>query len=130
MAILKCKMCGGDLLITDGSTIAECEYCGSIQTLPRVNDDRLASFYERANDLRMSHEFDKAVEICKKWGMPYIDLWHSCYLNPNLSWMHDDTKIAAENRKENKCYYADNQHLTSKGYDFTAELIENWINTL
>ena len=66
MAILKCKMCGGDLVITPGSTIAECEYCGSMQTLPRVNDERLASFYERANDLRMSHEFDKAAEIYEK----------------------------------------------------------------
>lgn len=66
MALLKCKMCGGDLVITPGTTIAECEYCGSMQTLPRVSDDRLASFYERANDLRMSHEFDKAVEIYEK----------------------------------------------------------------
>ena len=66
MAVLKCKMCGGELGIAPGITIAECEYCGSMQTLPRVNDDRLASFYERANDLRMSHEFDKAVEIYEK----------------------------------------------------------------
>lgn len=66
MAVLKCKMCGGVLSIASGETIAECEYCGSMQTLPRVSDDRLASFYERANDLRMSHEFDKAVEIYEK----------------------------------------------------------------
>ncbi len=66
MAVLKCKMCGGELAIAPGITIAECEYCGSRQTLPRVSDERLASFYERANDLRMSHEFDKAVEIYEK----------------------------------------------------------------
>ena len=66
MAIIKCKMCGGDLALKPDSTIAECEYCGSMQTLPRLNDERLASFYERANDLRMSHEFDKAVEIYEK----------------------------------------------------------------
>lgn len=66
MAVLKCKMCGGDLVMMPGSTVAECEYCGSMQTLPRVSDERLASFYERANDLRMSHEFDKAVEIYEK----------------------------------------------------------------
>lgn len=66
MAILKCKMCGGVLAITPDATVAECEYCGSMQTLPQVRDDRLTSFYERANDLRMSHEFDKAVEIYEK----------------------------------------------------------------
>lgn len=66
MAIIKCKICGGDLVLTEGKTVAECEYCGSIQTLPRVSDERLSSFYERANDLRMSHEFDKAAEIYEK----------------------------------------------------------------
>ena len=34
MAILKCKMCGGDLNIQDGMTVAECEYCGTKQTVP------------------------------------------------------------------------------------------------
>lgn len=28
MALFKCKMCGGDLIIDKGSTVAECEYCG------------------------------------------------------------------------------------------------------
>ena len=27
MAIIKCKMCGGDLNIEAGMTVAECEYC-------------------------------------------------------------------------------------------------------
>ena len=29
MAIIKCKMCGGDLILEEGSNIAECEYCGA-----------------------------------------------------------------------------------------------------
>ena len=29
MAVLKCKMCGGELNVQDGMTVAECEYCGS-----------------------------------------------------------------------------------------------------
>lgn len=66
MAIIKCKMCGGDLKIVEGASTAECEYCGSVQTLPRVSDDRLSGLYERANDLRISHEFDKAMEIYEK----------------------------------------------------------------
>jgi len=66
MAVFKCKMCGGELEIVPGSSTAECEYCGSKQTLPRVSDDRLAALYERANDLRMSHEFDKAIETYEK----------------------------------------------------------------
>lgn len=27
MAILKCKMCGGDLDVTTNEKVAECEYC-------------------------------------------------------------------------------------------------------
>lgn len=39
-AIIKCKMCGGDLLLTEGSTIAECEYCGTTQTVPSQDDEK------------------------------------------------------------------------------------------
>lgn len=66
MAIIKCKMCGGNLNLAPNASTAECEYCGSMQTLPRISDERLSNFYERANDFRMSHEFDKATEIYEK----------------------------------------------------------------
>ena len=74
--------------------------------------------------------FDEAVKICIKWGIPYLDLWHGCYLNPQLPWMYDSTKSAAENHAENTGMYADGQHLTSRGYDVTSDIIESWLNTL
>ena len=63
MAAFKCKMCGGDLIIEQGSTVAECEYCGSKQTLPKLDDDRRANLYDRANHFRRNNEFDKAAGI-------------------------------------------------------------------
>ena len=33
MAIIKCKMCGGDLNIIEGASTAECDFCGSQITL-------------------------------------------------------------------------------------------------
>ena len=63
MAIIKCKMCGGALEITQGATVAECEYCGTKQTLPRLDDDRKANLYDRANHFRRNNEFDKAMGI-------------------------------------------------------------------
>ena len=63
MAAFKCKMCGGDLIIEKGSTVAECEYCGSKQTLPKLDDDRRTNFYDRANHFRRNNEFDKAAGI-------------------------------------------------------------------
>lgn len=74
--------------------------------------------------------FDIAVKICKKWGIPYIDLWEGCYLNPSLPNMYDSSKTPEENHIENKGYYIDGQHLTKRGYDFTTEIIEKFLNTL
>lgn len=74
--------------------------------------------------------FNKAVEICRKWGIPYIDLWTGSYLNPRLPWMYDRTKTAEENGAENTGFYLDGQHLTSHGYDVTADIIDSWLKTL
>ena len=41
--------------------------------------------------------FDLAIEICKKWGIPYLDLWNGCYLNSSLPWMYDKEKSGEEN---------------------------------
>ena len=49
MAIFKCKMCGGALEINNNETVATCEYCGTQQTLPKLDDDRRANLYDRAN---------------------------------------------------------------------------------
>ena len=66
MAVLKCKMCGGTLEVQEGATVCECEYCGSKQTIPTVDDEGLQTLYNRANMLRMRSEFDKASELYEK----------------------------------------------------------------
>lgn len=63
MFIFKCKMCGGTLEIQSGETVAVCEYCGTRQTLPKLDDDRKANLYDRANHFRRNNEFDKAMSI-------------------------------------------------------------------
>lgn len=63
MALFKCKMCGGALEITNNETVATCEYCGTQQTLPHLDDDRKANLYDRANHFRRNNEFDKAMGI-------------------------------------------------------------------
>lgn len=63
--IIKCKMCGGDLQISEGSSIATCEYCGTAQTVPMIdiNSSKKINLFERANSLRIDCEFDKAEPI-------------------------------------------------------------------
>ena len=63
MTIFKCKMCGGTLEINNNETVATCEYCGTQQTLPKLEDDRRANLYDRANHFRRNNEFDKAMGI-------------------------------------------------------------------
>jgi len=63
MAIFKCKMCGGALEVAENETTAVCEYCGTRQTLPRLNDEGKANLYDRANHFRRNNEFDRAMGI-------------------------------------------------------------------
>ena len=59
----KCKMCGGSLEFEPGDTIAVCDSCGTKQTLPRLDNDRRANLYDRANHFRRNNEFDKAAGL-------------------------------------------------------------------
>ena len=65
MAVFKCKMCGGTLEIAGGESVAECEYCGTKQTLPKTTDEVAGNLFNRANNPRIKCEFDKAEEIYK-----------------------------------------------------------------
>ena len=66
MAVLKCKMCGGTLDVTEGMTVCECEYCGTKQTITTANDENIQALFNRANILRMKSEFDKAEALYEK----------------------------------------------------------------
>ena len=63
MAIIKCKMCGGDMEVNEGTSVAECEYCGTKQTVPHVDDEKKLTLFSRANRLRLACEFDKAAAV-------------------------------------------------------------------
>lgn len=61
--VFKCKMCGGDIEVVEGTNIGKCLYCKSTMTLPSVDNEKLLNLYNRANNLRLSNEFDKAYGI-------------------------------------------------------------------
>ena len=63
MAAYKCKMCGGDLNLVEGENVAECEYCGSRQTVPTADNEKKMTLFGRANRLRLACDFDKAAGI-------------------------------------------------------------------
>ena len=63
MPVLRCKMCGGTMEIDAKQSVAVCQYCGTRQTLPRLDSARVAGLYERAELLRRGNGFDKAAAV-------------------------------------------------------------------
>ncbi len=56
-------MCGGTIEFEQGASVGVCDSCGTKQTLPKLDDDRRANLYDRANHFRRNNEFDKAMGI-------------------------------------------------------------------
>lgn len=63
MITFKCKMCGGDLHPEESATTCECEYCGSVQTIPIADNEKKMNLFARAQRLLRSCEFDKAASV-------------------------------------------------------------------
>lgn len=63
MSILTCKMCGGNLELSEGMTTARCPYCGTSQTVPRLDSEQRIRLYERANHFRRRNDYDMAMAL-------------------------------------------------------------------
>ena len=63
MAIIKCKMCGGNIELSADKSYGVCEFCGSTMTLPKVDDEQRAAAFNRGNHFRRIGEFDKALTV-------------------------------------------------------------------
>lgn len=73
--------------------------------------------------------FELAIKACKKWGIPYIDLWDGTPLNPVFDWQYCPD-LDKPGNDANGRFYFDGQHLTSGGYDYTSDIIDSWLKTL
>ena len=76
-----------------------------------------------------AHYFGHAKEVCKKWGIPCLDLWDECPLNPSLLCYFDSSLDKEGNVKEGKAYI-DGQHLTTAGYDIISDRIISFVGSL
>ena len=56
-----CKMCGAQIKYKSNQEIITCTYCDSEQTIARTDDARRRDLFNRANSLRLSYDFDKAL---------------------------------------------------------------------
>lgn len=66
MAIIKCKMCGGDIELSADKTFGTCDSCGSTMTFPKVDNEQRAAAFNRGNHFRRIGEFDKALAVYER----------------------------------------------------------------
>ena len=122
MAIFKCKMCGGDLNITDADKIVECEYCGTTQTVPSADNEKKMTLFNRANRLRLKNEFDKAAALFEQLVSEFPEeseaYWGLCLCNYGIEYVDDP----ATGNKIPTCHRASFEKLSeSENFELAME---------
>lgn len=81
-----------------------------------INFSLPSAKYGRLSD--MSEYFDKAKEICRKWGIDYLDLYSDEEFNRNVLKTHTVQ------------YLPDTIHPNTEGYDILSPVIADWMKTV
>lgn len=93
MAVFKCKMCDGNLDITEGSNICTCSYCGTSQTVPVFDDDKKLTLFTKANELRKKCDYDKAANmyenIVTEFPLESEAYWGLCLCTYGIEYVDD-----------------------------------------
>ena len=138
MASFKCKMCGGTLEINN-ETVAVCQYCGTKQTLPKLDDDRKANLYDRANHFRRNNEFDKAMgiyeQILNEDNTDAESYWSLVLCRYGIEYVEDPTshkRIPTINRSQFTSVYDDEDYKSAIKYadGSQKEIYESEANTI
>ena len=125
MAVYRCKTCGGQLEYIEDQTSVQCEYCGIVQTIGKVQSDNIQNLFERADNLRLNYEFDRAEKIYEKiieedskcaeaywgivlcrYGIVYVDDPKTGKKLPTCNRVSYDA-VVADNDYKNAIQYAD-----------------------
>lgn len=67
-------------------------------------------------DITGTAYFDRAIEVCEKWGVPYLDLRKKTVLNYQISAIQDK--------------FIDMVHIDSDGYDYSYKIVGEWMKSL
>lgn len=140
MAVLKCKMCGGNLEVIEGQNYATCDSCGSTMTLPKVNDERIVNLFNRATHYRQQNEFDKALAtyesileednenaeahwgcVLSRYGIEYVEDTKTHERIPTCHRLQNNSVLADLDYKEAIKYAPDNH--SAELYKLEAERI-------
>ena len=134
MAIFKCKMCGGTIEFEQRATVGVCDSCGTKQTLPRLDDDRLANLYDRANHFRRNNEYDKAAgiyeQILSEDTTDAEVYWSLVLCRYGIEYVEDPTthkRVPTVNRAQFTSIFDDDNYRSALQYAdaYQRELYEN-----
>ena len=121
MAMLKCKMCGGNLIPDATGRLSTCEYCGTVQTVPTGEDTQKLNLFNRANRLRLDCEFDKAAALYEKLVTEFPEdaegYWGLCLSKYGIEYVDDP----ATGKKVPTCHRASFEAITADP-DYRAAL--------
>ena len=139
MAVFKCKMCGGTIEFESGATVGVCDSCGTKQTLPRLDDEKRANLYDRANHFRRNNEYDKATSIYEQiLNEDTIDAeayWSLVLCQYGIEYVEDPTthrRVPTVNRTQFTSIFDDDNYKSAIKYaDSTQrEIYENEAKTI
>lgn len=93
MAVYKCKMCGGSLEPAQSETVCRCGYCGTVQTLPQTDNEKLRQLFDRANSFRLNNDFDSAAMVYENIITEYPEEaeahWGICLCRYGIEYVKD-----------------------------------------
>jgi tetratricopeptide (TPR) repeat protein len=123
MSVFKCKMCGGTIEFEPGATVGICDSCGTKQTLPRLDDDKKANLYDRANHYRRNNDFDKAMgiyeQILNEDNTDAEAYWSLVLCRYGIEYVEDPTthkRTPTVNRAQFTSVYADEDYKSALQY--------------
>lgn len=93
-----CKRCGGKLKIVDNNlTIFKCEFCQTLQAIPRLNTKKKLQMFERANRLRSRCEFDTATSVFLNIAAEFPDeaeaYWGLCLCKYGIEYVKEKETV-------------------------------------
>lgn len=116
-------MCGGNVEFEPGASVGVCDSCGTKQTLPRLDDDKKANLYDRANHFRRNNDFDKAAaiyeQILNEDGTDAEAYWSLVLCRYGIEYVEDPAshkRISTVNRAQFTSIYMDEDYKSALKY--------------
>lgn len=123
MTVLKCKMCGGQLQAEKGQSTVQCQYCDSVQTIPKLDSEEKLKLFEKATELRLRCEFDQAAGVFQNIVTQFPDeaeaYWGLCLCKYGIEYVDDPLtlmKIPTCHRTERQSIFSDQNYLMACRY--------------